>query len=117
MTIFNGSHRLIVHNDFHSQGRQASNICHELSHGLLLHPPTPIFDERGCRYWSKDIEDEANWLASTLLVPDAAAISVVRRGISIEDAAALYGVSKQMMNFRINVSGARKRVRRLSSWR
>lgn len=114
VTVFYGNRRVIVHNDTHSPGRQASNVCHELAHGLLLHMPTPTFDDQGCRYWCKEIEDEANWLSGVLLVPDEAAISVVRRGIDPARAAHYFGVSVQMMEFRINVSGARKRVKRFS---
>ena len=114
VTVFCGNRRLIVHNDSHSQGRQASNVCHELAHGLLLHAPTPILDDKGCRYWSKEIEEEANWLSGVLLVPDEAAIAVVKEGIQLARAATHYGVSVQMMTFRINVSGARKRVQRFS---
>ncbi|MDE0312848.1 MAG: ImmA/IrrE family metallo-endopeptidase [Caldilineaceae bacterium] len=112
VTVFDGNRRWIVHNDFHSTARQASNVCHELAHGLLLHPPTPALDDRGCRFWSKEIEDEANWLSGVLLVPDEAAIAVVKRGIDLSQAAEHYGVSVQMMRFRINVSGARKRAQR-----
>ncbi len=114
VTVFSGNRRVIVHNDSHSPGRQASNVCHELAHGLLLHKPTPTFDDQGCRYWSKEIEDEANWLSGVMLVPDEAAIAVVKNEIDLDSAAANYGVSVQMMKFRINVSGARKRVRRFS---
>ena len=112
VTVFYGNRRVIVHNDTHSPGRQASNVCHELAHGLLLHMPTPTFDDQGCRYWSKEIEDEANWLSGVLLVPDEAAIAIVKNGIDLDKAAAYYGVSVQMMQFRINVSGARRRVKR-----
>ena len=114
VTVFYGTRRLIVHNDSHSPGRQASNVCHELAHGLLLHAPTPILDDKGCRYWSKEIEEEANWLSGVLLVPDEAAIAVVKGGIDLARAAPYYGVSVQMLTFRINVSGARKRVQRFS---
>lgn len=112
VTIFDGAKRLIVSNDSHSPGRQASNVTHELAHGLLLHPPTPALDKRGCRYWNHEIEEEANWLSGVLLVPDEAAISIVRLGIDRDVAATYYGVSKQMITFRVNVSGARKRVNR-----
>ena len=114
VTVFCGTRRLIVHNDSHSPGRQASNVCHELAHGLLLHEPSPALDERGCRHWSKQIEEEANWLSGVLLIPDELAIAVVKRRIDPAHAALIYGVSVKMMNFRINVSGARKRVRRFS---
>lgn len=39
LTVFDGARRLIVHNEQHSAPRQASDICHEQSHGLLLHEP------------------------------------------------------------------------------
>ena len=63
ITVFEGTTRVIVHNDFHSPGRQASNVAHELSHGLLLHPPKPALNSSGCRDWDEDKEHEANWLA------------------------------------------------------
>ena len=112
VTVFDGHKRLIVHNDSHSPARQASNVCHELAHGLLLHPPTPALNDQGCRNWSREIEDEANWLSGVLLVPDEAALATVKNGLDLDKAAANYGVSLQMMQFRINVSGARRRVKR-----
>ena len=112
VTVFDGHKRLIVHNDSHSPARQASNVCHELAHGLLLHPPTPALNDQGCRNWSREIEDEANWLSGVLLVPDDAALATVKNGLDLDKAAAYYGVSLQMMQFRINVSGARRRVKR-----
>ena len=63
VTVFRGNERTIVFNDAHVPGRQVSDIGHELSHGLLLHPPGAAMDERGCRYWDRDVEDEANWLS------------------------------------------------------
>lgn len=69
-------------------------------------------DESGCRKIDRDVEDEANWLAGVLLVPDAAAVHVVRLGQSQDEACEFYGVSRQMLTFRINKSGARVRVAR-----
>lgn len=112
VTVFRGPARMIVHNDYHFLGRQASNLAHELSHALLLHPPTPALDHRGCRNWDDEVEDEADWLAGALLVSEEAALAVVRRKLSVEAAAALYGVSPKMMQFRINVTGARVRIAR-----
>ena len=78
VTVFHGHARTIVHNDGHSLVRQNSNIAHELSHGLLLHPPTPAMDDRGCREWNEDIEDEASWLAGILLVTEEATIAIAK---------------------------------------
>jgi Zn-dependent peptidase ImmA (M78 family) len=91
--------------------RQASNLAHELAHGLLLHPPTPALDDRGCREWDRDIEDEATWLGGALLITEQAALSIVRRGLSMSQAAAIYGVSEQMVGYRLNLTAARRRVK------
>lgn len=112
VTIFDGSRRLIVHNDSHSIGRQNSNIAHELAHGLLLHPARPAVDRRGCRHWNQEVEDEANWLAGVLLVPEDAALAVARGWKTEPDAVAHFGVSDEMLNYRLNITGARVRVQR-----
>lgn len=113
LTVFEGPRRTIVFNDAHVAGRQASDIGHELAHGLLHHQPTRALDGRGCRQWNSEIEDEATWLSGALLVPEEAALLIVRRGWSLAQAAAEYGVTAKMAQFRINVTGARKRVARM----
>jgi Zn-dependent peptidase ImmA (M78 family) len=112
VTIFRGSHRMIVHNDSHVPGRQKSDVSHELSHALLLHPPTPAIDDRGCRTWNRDVEDEAEWLSGALLVPEEAALWTVSQGLTIPEAAEFYGVTNKLMTFRITITAARKRVAR-----
>ena len=70
-------------------------------------------DELGCRHWDQEMEDEADWLSSVLLVPEEAALFIVRRGWSIAEAATKYGVSGEMIQWRVNATGARKRVQRM----
>jgi len=110
VTVFHGYKRLIVVNDVHSHGRQASNIAHELAHSLLWHAPAPAFDGTDMREWNAEQEEEAQWLAGALLISEEAALSIVRRKFSLEDAAQRYGASIDMVRGRINVTGARKRV-------
>lgn len=112
VTVFDGPRRAIVHNDGHAPVRQNSNLSHELSHGLLGHPPTPAMDDTGCRVWSQDIEDEATWLAGCLLVTEQAALAIARGRWSVDEAAARFGVSTAMISYRINATGARTRVQR-----
>jgi Zn-dependent peptidase ImmA (M78 family) len=112
VTVFNGHHRTIVHNDTHSAGRQASNVAHELSHGLLMHLPTPALDDGGCRHWDQDIEDEANYLAGALLLPNDACLAMVFRGAAVPEVAAEFGISEKMVLYRLNVSGALKIAKR-----
>ncbi|MFQ5872212.1 MAG: ImmA/IrrE family metallo-endopeptidase [Dehalococcoidia bacterium] len=112
VTVFDGSHRLIVYNDAHVPGRQASDMSHELSHAILLHPPMPAIDQTGCRDWNQEAEEEAEWLSGVLLVPEEAAMLVVQKGLSTTVAAGLFGVTPKLMTSRINRTGARKRVER-----
>ena len=113
VTVFRGSRRTIVFNDAHALGRQSNDVGHELSHGLLLHTPAAAVDGRGCRVWDREAEDEANWLSGALLVPEEAALHIVRRGWSAREAAARYGVTPKLVQYRLNVTAARKRVRRM----
>jgi Zn-dependent peptidase ImmA (M78 family) len=109
-TVFAGSKRMIVHNEAHTTGRQASNITHEVSHGLLLHPAAPVLDLRGCRNWNGDHEDEANFLAGALLIPARAAWGIARKRMSLQDAADIYGCSVEMVRWRVNITGASRRL-------
>jgi IrrE N-terminal-like domain len=117
VTVFLGTRRTIVHNDAHIEGRQHSNLAHELAHGLLAHPPTPALDNRGCRDWNQDIEDEASWLGGGLLVTEAAALAIARGRWTKEEATAHFKVSPQMIQFRLNATGAAKRVQREQQYR
>jgi Zn-dependent peptidase ImmA (M78 family) len=108
VTVFDGSKRLVVYNNEHSVARQASDITHELAHGLLLHQPAPALDERGCRAWNTDVENEASYLGGALLIPGKAARWVVKCGITPESAAEKFGCSIEMVRWRLSASGARR---------
>jgi len=56
------------------------------------------------------MEEEANWLAGALLISEEAAIEIAKLNISVPEAAERYGGSKQMINFRLSVTGVRKRA-------
>lgn len=112
VTVFRRSARTVVHNDEHVVVRQTSNVGHELAHGLLLHPPTAALDDHGCRLWDQNIEDEATFLAGALLITEDAALYVARTNMTIADAATHFAVSHQMINYRLNITGARLRVAR-----
>ena len=110
VTVFAGPRRTIVHNDAHSANRQNSNLAHELAHGLLGHPATPALDNKGCREWNQDIEDEATWLAGVLLISEAVTLAVARGRWTKAEAATKFGVSPQMLQFRLNATGAVRRM-------
>jgi hypothetical protein len=54
----------------------------------------------------------AEWLSGALLISDEAALHIVRTGMPDDKAMTLYGVSRKMLQFRLNVTGARVRVAR-----
>ena len=113
VTVFDGHRRMIVHNDSHSPARQNSNLTHELSHGLLLHEPAPALDNlTGCRNWNDTNEAEANWLGGVLLVTKDMALVVARGQIARQQARQRFGVSEDMLRWRLDMTGANKRVAR-----
>ena len=102
---------IILVNDGHKFRRRNSNIAHEIAHALLAHAPQ-TFDHLGGRSFNKDIEDEANCLAGHILIPNAAAMKIVRSGCTEDAACNRYGVSLEMLRYRLNTSGARIRHKR-----
>ncbi|TDK52610.1 ImmA/IrrE family metallo-endopeptidase [Antarcticimicrobium luteum] len=116
VTIHKGTARLVILNDGHEKPRQTADLAHELAHGLLHHVPLPLSDETGVRMFNARDEEEAHWLGPTLLVPGPAAHAIARQRVSIEMAAAQYGVSEELMRMRLNMSGAFKRAK-AAGWR
>ena len=110
VTIFDGSRRVIVHNDSHSPKRQVSNLIHELSHGLLLHPPKPPFDASGNRHYDDALEEEANWLGPALLISQEAAMHIAEQGYGVSAASNLFNVTEDIIRMRLNVCGVHKRL-------
>lgn len=104
--------RLIVINDSHDEFRQRSSATHEFGHVVLKHEAPPPFQPNGCREVYADIEAEANYFGSVLLVPEQAVMRLIGRDLTVDDAAKAMRVSTQMMQWRINAEGARKRLRR-----
>lgn len=113
------SHRCskhIVYNDSHAPTRQQSDLAHELAHIILGHSLSELTKESGGRHYNKELEDEAACLSGVLLLPRAAAISVVASGKSVEQAASEFNISVKMMTMRLNQSGAKTIMSRSSSW-
>lgn len=111
VTVPRGGRIAIVHNDSHHPYRQRSNICHELAHCFLGHEGAPPLTENGERSHDGELEAEANFLAGTLLIPNEAALYIVKSGLAV-DAQHIYGVSRPMLDYRLRVSGAQTIYRR-----
>lgn len=110
VTIYRGGLRLVVLNDGHGPTRRAADLAHELAHALLHHRPLPLNDGAGVRCFDADAEEEAKWLGPALLVPRAAALHIARRQMPLEEAAAAYGCSVDLMRMRVHATGASKQI-------
>jgi Zn-dependent peptidase ImmA (M78 family) len=107
-----GARKTIWHNDGHALVRQRSNLAHELAHALLFHTPGSDTDPVHARPWDRTAEDEAQWLGGALLVSNEAAFALAYAGTDTITGANRYGVSTDMLVFRLNVTGALIRAAR-----
>jgi hypothetical protein len=105
MTICVGTKRLIVFNPRHAPTRRANSLAHEVSHIVLEHPPSPALGDGGCRYWNRQLEDEADWQAAALLVPRDGAFAWLRAGGGLAAGASNFGVSSALFRWRVNQTG------------
>lgn len=116
VTICTSTKDLIILNPTHSAARQASDITHELAHIIIGHEPARVdVTEDGLlilNTYNKQQEDEAKWLSSCLLLPRPALLLIRARRLDFEVAAQRYGVSLQMLTYRMNVLGLTKTLTR-----
>lgn len=108
-TIRIGEHHLIVFNSSQSVPRRNSVVMHELSHIILGHELTSASLTEDGHFvpttYSQDQEDEADWLAGTLLLPRPALLKIRRLGLTDQMATKTYAVSQQMLTWRFRMTG------------
>lgn len=121
VTIVQGDEALIIFNPRHSAGRQASDITHELSHIILGHQPaTMIMSPDGSfvmRSYDQKQEEEANWLAWTMLLPRDALLSMKRRRATVADIATEFGVTETLVEYRLRITGIESQLRATAAWK
>jgi len=112
VTISKDGTYLIVYNPRHSIGRQASNIMHELSHIIRRHKPSHTLYSKdsgfALRQYNKNLEEESDWLAATLLLPKTALIHIKWSGMTYDQACKKYIVSKPLLTMRMNITGVNR---------
>lgn len=121
VTLQAGSSRLTIVNSAHSATRQRSSIAHELAHLILAHSPSRIdVSEKGYLVLSSfdgEEEDEANWLSGALLVPREGLMRVFRRRQDHQALADHFGVSLQLLEWRLRMTGVARQARRGAPYR
>lgn len=95
----------IVHNPLHSLARRESNLMHELSHALLGHRMVGFDLETGLPLRNQLDEQEATFLGACLQIPRRGLLWAVQQNLTCTEVAAYFGASKQMVNFRCNITG------------
>lgn len=115
VTMSQGGIKLVILNSGHSARRQANSLCHELAHIVLNHRSDDTqLSRQGFLFRSRfnnDQEEEADWLAACLLVPAEGLFRACWRMRSPESLAEHFGVSRDLIEWRLRMTGARKRMR------
>jgi len=66
--------------------------------------------------YDEDQETEADVLAATLLLPRVALVEILSSGMPIESAVVEFGVTSELMQMRLNTTGALIQFRRRTAW-
>ena len=116
VTVAAGGQNLIIVNSAHPRTRQRNSLAHELAHVVLNHrPATTSVSDKGFLFrdhYDGEQEDEADWLAGTLLLPREGLLSVYRRASSPEVIGQIFGVSPKLVTWRLRMTGILAQARR-----
>ena len=114
MTLDCEGRAIILHNTSHASVRQESNLFHELAHILCAHPPGHLVQIGALllRYYDVECEEEAMYFGGALHIPRAALMSSLRAGMDSSSIAKKYCASNALTQYRINVTGVMKQIRR-----
>lgn len=109
--------KVIILNSAHTGGRPASDLMHEIAHIIIGHKPSNIYVTEDklliVNSYNREQEEEADWMAGCLLLPRDALIYLKRRKVNNFTIQQKYGVSSQMLGYRLNVTGVNYQLRRL----
>jgi len=116
ITVSCGGQTAIVYNPDHSSGRNSSDVMHELAHVILNHRPATVIlstdTSLALRTFDADQEEEANWLAGCLLLPRPALLHIMRLRLSQDAACQEYRVSRELLTYRMNITGVSVQMKR-----
>jgi Zn-dependent peptidase ImmA (M78 family) len=119
LTLKEGGKHFVVLNPSHPVSRQANTLVHELSHIQLGHRPGRVdLTASGMMLLSdypEEFEEEADWLAAAILLPRDALFSRRKRGVSASLIADEFGVSTQLVDWRLRMTGIETQMRRARS--
>lgn len=107
--VQDGTGHVVIYNPAHTPARIRSNLAHEVAHFVAEHTISAAWvDQSRCAGTSREQEDEASELAGALLIPADQARLHAMRASSAEVVATQYGVSIEMAQWRMRISGGAK---------
>jgi hypothetical protein len=119
LTMRLGPDDLVIYKPVRSPGRRNNVIMHELAHIILGHNlAAACVLEDGSLVpgnFSQDQEDEADWLAGTLLLPRPALLSIRAQRLTDREACDRYLVSAEMLAWRFRMTGVDYQLARRSA--
>lgn len=112
--IASSGKQIIIHNHFHSEARQQSDMMHELAHIICEHRhdikqhdfELPI----GLRSYNLIQEEEAKCLGSTLQLATPCLLWANKRNMTFEEIANHFTASIEMVKYRMNTTGIARRA-------
>lgn len=111
--------KVVILKDSNSPGRKSSDLTHELAHQLLDHKANGIGVSMGghlmVHAFSREEEDQANWLSACLLLPRPALLHIKKLFRDDAEAARVYKVSVAMLKYRLGVTGVTYQLRRTNT--
>jgi Zn-dependent peptidase ImmA (M78 family) len=121
ISVLQGTAAVTIYNPRHSPGRQASDVVHELAHIILGHEPARLIMSHDgsfvMRSYDQKHEDEANWLAWSLLLPREGLLACRRRNLTALEIANRFGVTDTLVNFRLRMTGVDAHIKAASRYR
>ena len=117
VTIAVGEKVVSIINSSHPPTRGRNSLAHELAHLILEHKPGRVdLSDKGhllLSSYPKEQEEEADWLAGTLLVPRDGLIRAHRKYNDVSAIAGHFGVSADLINWRIRMTGVARQLGRV----
>lgn len=114
VTVKEGEEIAIIVNPSHPATRQANTLMHEWAHVELRHKPNRVDRSTNglllLSDYPAEVEEEADWLAGAVLLPRDGLIHFRSSGMNAERIADQYGVSKQLTNWRLRMTGVERQI-------
>lgn len=118
MTLREAGVTAIVINPSHARTRQCNTLMHELAHCILRHTPIRVdVSPTGLLLlteYSEENEAEADWLAAAMLLPREALMRGRQRGEAAGEIALRFGVSRQLCEWRLRMTGVDVQIKRMA---